>query len=56
VKTKYFETNYEGLNLVNQAIKELEIKVTPETTVEQLHLIHNAITAYVTDQLIKRTK
>lgn len=51
---KYFENNYDGLALVNKARKELEIKVTKETTVEQLDTIHNAITAYVIDQLLKK--
>lgn len=52
MNTDYFkEHQSEGLNLVNEAISKLEIKVTSETTVEQLHLIHNAITAYVFDHL-----
>lgn len=52
VDTKYFDENIEGITLVQEAISKLNIKVTKETTTEEVFRIHNAITAYITDKLL----
>lgn len=57
MNSKYFgETCSQGLTFVNEAISKLEIKVTPETTIQELHCIHNAITAYAIDRMIEKLK
>jgi len=57
MNTKYFETNASpGLAYINKAIKELDVKVTQETTVNQLFGMHNAVFARALDLLIEDIK
>jgi hypothetical protein len=56
MNTDFFKTNTNGISLVQKAIKELQIEVTSETTVQDLHRYHNAITAYVAEELLNEIK
>lgn len=56
VNSDYFKNNIEGVSLIQKAIKELDIKVTPETTVQQLFGYNNAVLSYVIDELRKEFK
>jgi len=56
MESNYFKNNIEGVSLVQKAIKELGIEVTPETTVQQLFGYNNAILSYVIDEFRKEFK
>ena len=56
LKTDYFKIHGDGLCLVNAAIKELDIKITGETSIEELHCAHNAITAFALDKILEKLK
>lgn len=56
METKYFETHGEGLKLVNEAIEALDIMVTPDTSMNQLHNYTNGIVAYCLDKVLDQIK
>lgn len=56
MNSDYFKNNIEGVSLVQKAIKEMDIKITPETTVQQLFGYNSAILSYVIDELRRELK